>query len=552
MKSLNQTEPYFVRCINPNKQKSSKIWNEKIVEHQLRCGGLLEALKVLKLGYPTRVPYKLLYEKYHNNVTNQLIKNMNEEAFSTSLLIAFDVNENDYELGLTKIFFKPSKAAILDTIMNKADKPLTPIQNEKITKYIVNKRCKQIIGSIRAFTIFRKLIRMKRAQQHWQFNGRVTSIIGASVIKHLDIARKQIKQRKEKEAAELMQTYFRSCYERKMFIRHCDKVKKATKMIWISYNANQQRRAMIEWLDNKVEETRRKNEMLRIEKARADAKAIEDAKIAQINKQKEDAAKEAAKKKEEELAKLRAKQAEQRAAEQRAAEEKAKEDQKRREEEEEKLLRDQVDIRKMEQKRGSTDNDKLKAMDERESKALKKLKKEREIEENMKDRKRQDIEARKKRARADKKRKMKKRYGVDIESDTESEEDEEEEEKFTDDEDEEEEEIEDIGVLLSRFHKIASMGQLFYRYTGSRSRSKPQDRVVKVSFDIDGKAKEISWGSGTRHIAFSEILYVAHGHWTPVFDVRKNGLDKDKCFSIIARDNKILDLEGSSKHLVTV
>eukprot|EP01083_Nonionella_stella_P012776 36117_1 len=58
MRSLNQTEPYFVRCINPNKQKSSKVWNEGIVQHQLRCGGLLEALRVLKLGYPTRVPYK--------------------------------------------------------------------------------------------------------------------------------------------------------------------------------------------------------------------------------------------------------------------------------------------------------------------------------------------------------------------------------------------------------------------------------------------------------------------------------------------------------------
>lgn len=38
MKSLTQTEPFFVRCINPNKVKSSKVWTESIVEHQLRCG----------------------------------------------------------------------------------------------------------------------------------------------------------------------------------------------------------------------------------------------------------------------------------------------------------------------------------------------------------------------------------------------------------------------------------------------------------------------------------------------------------------------------------
>merc|ERR1719300_2183642 len=120
MKSLNQTEPYFVRCINPNKQRSAEIWTEEIVEHQLRCGGLIEALRVLSLGYPTRVPYQELYDKYHASVDNPLLRNMGAATFTTSLLIAFDVAEEDYELGLTKIFFKPAKAAVLETIMSKA------------------------------------------------------------------------------------------------------------------------------------------------------------------------------------------------------------------------------------------------------------------------------------------------------------------------------------------------------------------------------------------------------------------------------------------------
>jgi len=42
MKDLRKTEPYFARCINPNEDESPKIWTEDIVEHQLRCGGLLE------------------------------------------------------------------------------------------------------------------------------------------------------------------------------------------------------------------------------------------------------------------------------------------------------------------------------------------------------------------------------------------------------------------------------------------------------------------------------------------------------------------------------
>ena len=104
MKNLSSTEPYFVRCVNPNMQKSSTIWTESVVEHQLRCGGLVEALKVLKLGYPTRVPYSTLYDEYHGNLTNPLMKNMGPVTFSSALLIAFDVSEEDYELGLTKSY----------------------------------------------------------------------------------------------------------------------------------------------------------------------------------------------------------------------------------------------------------------------------------------------------------------------------------------------------------------------------------------------------------------------------------------------------------------
>lgn len=36
MKNLHATEPYFVRCVNPNMQKSSTIWTESVMEHQLR------------------------------------------------------------------------------------------------------------------------------------------------------------------------------------------------------------------------------------------------------------------------------------------------------------------------------------------------------------------------------------------------------------------------------------------------------------------------------------------------------------------------------------
>eukprot|EP01083_Nonionella_stella_P291786 992606_1 len=315
MKNLQATEPYFVRCVNPNMQKSSTIWTEAVVEHQLRCGGLVEALKVLKLGYPTRVPYKTLYDRYHGNVTNPLIKNMGPEAFSTALLIAFDVSENDYELGLTKIFFKPAKAAVLDVIMSQAGKPLSKEQNEKITVWVVKKRIKQMIGSCRAFLELRKRVRITRAEARWRYSGRVASILGGTVMVHLEIARKQILERKRLEGALQMQNFFRGAFTRSRYLKRIDKIQKATKIVWTSYRRWQDRLGLQNWLDVKVEATRKRLEeqRKREEELKRQQMLEEERKRAQMAETERRALEEkerleAEKKKQEELERMREEQ----------------------------------------------------------------------------------------------------------------------------------------------------------------------------------------------------------------------------------------------------
>merc|ERR1712154_20534 len=286
MKNLHATEPYFVRCVNPNMQKSSTIWTESVMEHQLRCGGLVEALKVLKLGYPTRVPYSELYDRYHGNVTNPLIKNMGPEAFSTALLIAFDVSENDYELGLAKIFFKPAKAAVLDTIMGQAGKPLSTEQNDKITKWVVQKRIKQMVGTCRSFLELRKRVRLTRAEARWRYSGRIAGLLGGTVLHHLEIARRQILERKKLEAAMKMQSFFRGVYTRSKYLKRIDKVQKATKIIWTSYRRWQDRIELQKWIDVKVEETRKREEERQKEMEREEARKRQEQKSITLKQEK--------------------------------------------------------------------------------------------------------------------------------------------------------------------------------------------------------------------------------------------------------------------------
>merc|ERR1719464_1406849 len=200
VKTLEVTEPYFCRAMKPNWNKSAKEWDDVLVEDQLHSGGLIEALRVLKLGYPTRVPYQKIWDGFHGRIQNPLVNNLNKMGFAEVVLAAFGVNTAFYELGLTKIFFKPAKAAILDTIMESAGKPLTPEQNAMIELFVKNKRMKQLIGCAKVYLKLSFRVRARQAQKTVDAIGRTFGYIGIAMTYHMDIANKQYE---EAHAAEL-------------------------------------------------------------------------------------------------------------------------------------------------------------------------------------------------------------------------------------------------------------------------------------------------------------------------------------------------------------
>jgi len=207
IKTLEVTEPYFCRAMKPNWNKSSTEWDDVLVEEQLRSGGLVEALRVLKLGYPTRVPYKKIYDLFNGKIRNPLVKNLDMMGFAEVVLAAFDVDKSWYELGLTKIFFKPAKAACLETIMANAGRPLSNAQNQKIEQYVKEKRMKQLVGTLKVYLKLAFRIRAREAEKTLSKVGRVLGYIGMGLLSHLEIAENQYKEAHAAElaAAEAMQ-----------------------------------------------------------------------------------------------------------------------------------------------------------------------------------------------------------------------------------------------------------------------------------------------------------------------------------------------------------
>ncbi|EPS61697.1 hypothetical protein M569_13097, partial [Genlisea aurea] len=57
METLNATDPYYIRCIKPNNFLRPAVFENQNILQQLRCGGVLEAIRISCAGYPTRRPF---------------------------------------------------------------------------------------------------------------------------------------------------------------------------------------------------------------------------------------------------------------------------------------------------------------------------------------------------------------------------------------------------------------------------------------------------------------------------------------------------------------
>lgn len=64
MEKIESTEPHYIRCLKPNDAAKPKILTRRRLTEQLRYGGVLEAVRVARMGFPVRMNHSLFFQTY--------------------------------------------------------------------------------------------------------------------------------------------------------------------------------------------------------------------------------------------------------------------------------------------------------------------------------------------------------------------------------------------------------------------------------------------------------------------------------------------------------
>ncbi len=169
VQTLTNTIPHYVRCIKPNMQKSSDLWDPEMVLAQLRYSGMLETIRIRRSGYPLRYLVKDFWGRYKCIVPSIApVKDMrvNCQALLKQVKLAAD----EWQLGQTKVFLRESQRPLLEDQRNVAVlKIVTKLQKvtrgwlvrKKYTK--MRKAALRLESAIRGYYAKQVMIKKKKA-----------------------------------------------------------------------------------------------------------------------------------------------------------------------------------------------------------------------------------------------------------------------------------------------------------------------------------------------------------------------------------------------------
>uniref|UniRef100_H2ZUY8 Myosin IG n=2 Tax=Latimeria chalumnae TaxID=7897 RepID=H2ZUY8_LATCH len=107
VENLACKDPYYVRCIKPNEQKSAVLFDYERCRHQVEYLGLMENVRVRRAGFAYRQPYDRFLLRYKMTCEYTWPNHLMEtDSEATRAIIDSHEFQNDVAYGKTKVFIR--------------------------------------------------------------------------------------------------------------------------------------------------------------------------------------------------------------------------------------------------------------------------------------------------------------------------------------------------------------------------------------------------------------------------------------------------------------
>ena len=166
--ALNQTSAHFVRCMKPNGRFRKLDFDSAMIMGQLKCNGTLEAVQLMRHGYPNRVPYDLMFDRYKKHLISVPgVAQLTPAQFCEVLAAIAELQPSDYQLGVSKMFLRAGKGKFLEDLKEKPIDEVLPVLKAKLGEWERKKRAVPLIAKFLHMQLKRVAYRRLRRSTVW-------------------------------------------------------------------------------------------------------------------------------------------------------------------------------------------------------------------------------------------------------------------------------------------------------------------------------------------------------------------------------------------------
>ncbi|KAG6426969.1 hypothetical protein SASPL_111208 [Salvia splendens] len=202
LETLSSTEPHYIRCVKPNNLLKPAIFENHNVLQQLRCGGVMEAIRISCAGHGCW-PFRLHF-----------IYDSSSEAAACKKLLE-KVGLDGYQIGKTKVFLRAGQMAELDARRTEVLGRSASIIQRKVRSYMARELTRLVYESMRrevASLRIQKYLRMHLASK--AFREICSSALCIQTGMRAMAARNELRCRSETRAAIVIQSHSRKLLAR--------------------------------------------------------------------------------------------------------------------------------------------------------------------------------------------------------------------------------------------------------------------------------------------------------------------------------------------------